>query len=246
MIPFNRPLIIGHRGFPSAAIENTIPSFQAAIESGARGIECDVRATRDGRPVVFHDEETRRLLGIPGTIRARTSDEIRSLTFPGTDIRIPDLEDILILAEENDAIALVELKGEPLVEITLVRAAIAAVERTRTHGRVAFLSFSHAGIVNLRALAPEIPAAPIFEHTPGIDAALFVGSGWIVIEANAATPRFMEQMRHAGVEVACYGVDSVECDRRLDEIGVGLRITNRPDLLSSGRRALAEEKTHAA
>ncbi|MHA1371607.1 MAG: glycerophosphodiester phosphodiesterase family protein, partial [Promethearchaeota archaeon] len=48
-------LIIGHRGFKSRYPENTMLSFQKAIETGADGIELDVHLSKDGKIVVMHD-----------------------------------------------------------------------------------------------------------------------------------------------------------------------------------------------
>ena len=47
--------VVGHRGAPRIAPENTIASFRAAIAAGADAIETDVCVTRDGRFVLWHD-----------------------------------------------------------------------------------------------------------------------------------------------------------------------------------------------
>ena len=52
-----RPVILGHRGSPNGAQENTIASFRLALDQGADGVELDVQITSDGVPVVFHDDE---------------------------------------------------------------------------------------------------------------------------------------------------------------------------------------------
>jgi glycerophosphoryl diester phosphodiesterase len=46
--------IVAHRGIPIEAPENTIASFQRAIELGADAVELDVRLTADKVPVVYH------------------------------------------------------------------------------------------------------------------------------------------------------------------------------------------------
>jgi glycerophosphoryl diester phosphodiesterase len=56
----NNPLIIAHRGTSLIAPENTLAAFALAIESGADGIELDVRLSRDGVPVVIHDATLQR------------------------------------------------------------------------------------------------------------------------------------------------------------------------------------------
>src|SRR5437870_293246 len=53
------PILLGHRGSPHAAPENTLESFHAAIAAGAAGFEFDVRRSRAGRLVVIHDARTR-------------------------------------------------------------------------------------------------------------------------------------------------------------------------------------------
>ena len=63
-ISHSAPLIIGHRGSPRYAPENTIASFDMAIEEGADGIEFDVRLARDQEPVVIHDASLLRTAGV--------------------------------------------------------------------------------------------------------------------------------------------------------------------------------------
>ncbi|MCL4860807.1 MAG: glycerophosphodiester phosphodiesterase [Caldilineaceae bacterium] len=50
-----RPLIVAHRGVPVMQPENTLPSFALALEQGADALETDLRFTRDGEIVLFHD-----------------------------------------------------------------------------------------------------------------------------------------------------------------------------------------------
>lgn len=49
-------MVIAHRGDKRYALENTIPAFDAAILAGAKGIECDIRLTGDGKALVYHNK----------------------------------------------------------------------------------------------------------------------------------------------------------------------------------------------
>jgi glycerophosphoryl diester phosphodiesterase len=71
--------IIAHRGEHDnrGRVENTLPAFQAARDAGAWGIECDVRWTADGVPVIHHDEHAARLFGDPSLIRDLRFDDLR-------------------------------------------------------------------------------------------------------------------------------------------------------------------------
>jgi glycerophosphoryl diester phosphodiesterase len=53
---WTRPLILAHRGDSFQAPENTLEAARLGLDSGADGWELDVRLTKDGVPVVFHDE----------------------------------------------------------------------------------------------------------------------------------------------------------------------------------------------
>ena len=48
-------MVIAHRGYSKYALENTISAFDAAILAGAKGIECDLRLTADGKAIVNHN-----------------------------------------------------------------------------------------------------------------------------------------------------------------------------------------------
>jgi glycerophosphoryl diester phosphodiesterase len=103
------PWIVAHRGGSLLAPENTLPAFERATALGADAIEIDVRRTRDGQVVVFHDDDTARLTGEPGTVEARELAEVAALdaafgftpdggaSFPlrGTGVRVPTLAETL-------------------------------------------------------------------------------------------------------------------------------------------------------
>lgn len=62
-----RKLVLGHRGYPPRAVENTLASARMALEAGADGLEFDVQKARDAY-VVFHDDTLARLGGRPERI----------------------------------------------------------------------------------------------------------------------------------------------------------------------------------
>ena len=62
------PLILGHRGAPVVAPENTLAGFRKAIEMGSDGIELDVHLSRDGQIVVIHDERLERTTNGTGLV----------------------------------------------------------------------------------------------------------------------------------------------------------------------------------
>src|ERR671932_1315469 len=80
---------IAHRGLHAAADgrpENSLAAFDRACALGFPA-ELDVRLTRDGRVVVFHDRVLRRLTGAGGRVEERDAAEVRALRLLGTDER---------------------------------------------------------------------------------------------------------------------------------------------------------------
>ncbi|MEO6776536.1 MAG: glycerophosphodiester phosphodiesterase [Kofleriaceae bacterium] len=74
-----RPLVVGHRGVPRLHPENTLAGFRRAVELGVPAIELDVRLTRDGQAVVFHDPDLHRLTGTARNVSDLTWDELSKL-----------------------------------------------------------------------------------------------------------------------------------------------------------------------
>ena len=104
-------LVEGHRGFCAKYPENTMISFQAALEMGVDAIEFDVWLTADKVPVLIHDGNCRRTCGEDVHVRDLTLSQVKKLratyeekfgdTFKGQDIEIPTLEELLILCKQK-------------------------------------------------------------------------------------------------------------------------------------------------
>ena len=95
------PLVIAHRGFSARFPENTMPAFEAAVAGGADMIELDVTPSRDGHPVVIHDDTLERTTSGTGHVGEHTLAALRRLdagswmdeAFRGT--AIPVLSEVL-------------------------------------------------------------------------------------------------------------------------------------------------------
>ena len=81
--------LIGHRGAPAEAPENTLPSFQRAADLRVDAFEFDVRLTADNHVVIHHDPTLDRTTGLTGPVIARTLAELRG----GTNV--PTLDEVL-------------------------------------------------------------------------------------------------------------------------------------------------------
>lgn len=71
--------LIAHRGASLERPENTIDSLEYGSELGAFAVECDVRMTKDGRYVIFHDDNLKRLGNDDRAVSDVTFDEMNSI-----------------------------------------------------------------------------------------------------------------------------------------------------------------------
>jgi glycerophosphoryl diester phosphodiesterase len=130
-----------HRGLHGhGRIENSRAAFTAAMAAGF-GIECDVQASREGVPFVFHDARLERLTGDTGLVARQSAARLSTLRLMGSDEAIPSLADMLALV--NGAVPLlIEIKAQRCHGARLCRTIARALGRYA--GPVAVMSFDAA------------------------------------------------------------------------------------------------------
>ncbi len=99
--PFERPLIMAHRGFQNQYPENTMASFTAAVDVGAQYLELDVSFTKDRHVVVLHDDTVDRTTNGFGPVHEYLLKDLRQLDAGSwfhprfANERIPTLSEVL-------------------------------------------------------------------------------------------------------------------------------------------------------
>lgn len=111
------PVLIAHRGLKGKYPENTLASFQGALDAGAKMIEFDVSLTKDRSLVVIHDDTLERTTNGEGKVCEHPLQEIRKLdagSWFASDFKgekVPTLEEVLDLIQGKAAIN-IEIKKE--------------------------------------------------------------------------------------------------------------------------------------
>ena len=154
------PTVIGHRGSAGEAPENTLASFALGLKAGAAILESDVHLTRDGVPVLLHDDLVDRTTDGSGRVAELSltrlhaldaghrfnTDGGRSYPFRGRGLRVPTLEEAL--AAFPDARFNLELKeGVP----GLVERCLEVIEKSRSAIRTLLTAGDDALMTELRA-----------------------------------------------------------------------------------------------
>ncbi|NND04216.1 MAG: glycerophosphodiester phosphodiesterase [Acidimicrobiia bacterium] len=123
-LSLEHPIRFAHRGSRVLWPENTVYAFERAVAMGYRYIETDVRISKDGHVVVFHDETLERTTDSRGKVSDWHLDELRKLDaafhfdhegghpLRGQGVRISSLADVF--AEFPDVYFNIDLKGPNL------------------------------------------------------------------------------------------------------------------------------------
>lgn len=238
-VPGAAAFIVGHRGDRAEAPENTMASLERAMEA-LDFVETDVRLSRDGVPVLFHDTNLERITGSRRSVDELDLDELRRLdvgAWYGAEYageRIPTLDEFLeALAGRETARALVELKADWTPGE--VRTVIDLVERHGLRGRIVLQSFSLETLFAVQQVSPTTPRIMLIRELPAEPVALAERLGVIGFGTTAASvtavPGALEALHEAEIAVLCYTLNTHESWQEVSERGVDGIITDQPSEL---------------
>jgi len=243
-----QPLIIGHRGASSGAPENTMASFRLALAADADGIEFDVRLTKEGVPVVIHDDNLQRTGRSPKRVANLSLAELRQIDVgswftPGrveySDEKVPTLSEVLELCEPTQALLYLEMKSDPSQRLALADACCESLKKTSLKDRVIIESFDLAAIEIVKEINSDIKTAALFEpalKSPPIvgsarklvDKALAVSADEIALHHRLANKRTVDVAKAEGFNVVVWTVDDRTWIERAHSTGIDALITNDP------------------
>jgi glycerophosphoryl diester phosphodiesterase len=169
---------IAHRGLHDEAAgltENALSAFAAAMEAGY-AIECDLRLSRDGEVVIFHDATLERLTSLSGAVQSYSAKQLGQMTLRGGADRIPSLGALLGLAQSRVPLLLELKRCDAPPGVLETRVADLLADYT---GPAAVQSFDPDILTWFRAHAPGIPRGLLARAeqdllTPAIVAAQFI------------------------------------------------------------------------
>jgi len=240
----NRVLVVAHRGSSGSAPENTVAAFEMALESGAEILECDVRLTRDGEVVVFHDRTLNRTTNGTGPIEDRTLEELKKLDagswfnskFRGE--RIPTLSEVLRLLDDC-AFLNIELKADyhdHQNNVWLQNRVLETVRDSHAQQHVFLGSFNHRLMRELKTQHSELTTAIIYKAVRDFASrpsrlvsraradAFVCGRWWL-------RRKLLEDLQNHRIPVFVYTVNRERDVERMIRLHVNGVITNFPDIV---------------
>ncbi len=217
--------IIAHRGASGEELENTMQAFRRAYALGCRWIECDVRITRDGIPVIIHDATVNRTTNGRGRVSRITYRTLLSLDA-GQGERIPSLEETLQFANKNSMRLVLEIKDPRALTPTLQ-----AIKHVPSKTRIIISSFFPSVLTRASAFDHSLTTALIISRPRmhWVHAAHRVRARLIHVEASLATKKNMKTAHAAGLKVWAWTVNDLHKAARLKSLGVQGIFTDFPN-----------------
>ncbi|MFC9925097.1 glycerophosphodiester phosphodiesterase [Streptomyces sp. NPDC127190] len=219
---------VAHRGDPYRFRENTVASLRSALDRGADAVEIDVRLSRDGVPVLLHDETLRRLWEIDRPLTALSAEEVRGLTAGG----VPTLAEAL--AATGESRVMVDLCGR--VSRRVVDRVMDVVRQSGARERVYYCAGAEA-MLAVRAADPAAEIAltwtTLAPPRPALLAA--IRPRWLNYRFSLVSRDLAARVHRDGHLLSVWTPDTRRSLRRLLDLGVDSITTNRIDALHALR-----------
>ncbi|MBR4863612.1 MAG: MBL fold metallo-hydrolase [Oscillospiraceae bacterium] len=221
-----------HRGASQYAPENTIMAFDLGLSMGANGIETDIQLTKDGVPVLFHDNTLARMTGKEGSVADYTYEELRWFWVEKGILRdrIPTLQAFLERYADKDITFALELKTPGTYK--------AVADAVRSFGirlKTVVTSFNYEELLALRAYAPELSAGYLTKTTDEeiLENMRRDGIDELCPKAEEITAEKVDAWHEMGFNVRAWGVADTALMERAYTAGVNGMTVNFPDELTA-------------
>ena len=227
-----------HRGYSGKYPENTMLAFRKAVEAGADGIELDVQLTRDGEPVILHDEQVDRTTDGTGWVKDLTLAELRKLDASylytgqyGLN-PVPTLREYCEFIRDLPVITNIEMKTGVFEYPGMDEKVWDMIQEYHLEEKVIISSFNHYTILRMRELAPALKYGFLSE-TWIIDAGKYCHEHGVACYHpmfRSLTQEVVAELKQYGLEINTYTVNTEEDVRDLAAKGIDAVIGNFPEM----------------
>jgi glycerophosphoryl diester phosphodiesterase len=241
-----RIVVTAHRGFSAKYPENTIPALVAAVGTGADIIEFDLRATRDGTPVVLHDSQLQRTSNDSGYVHDYSLVELKELDFShrwkqkGNDPRllgssakvpIPTFEETLQAIPESMGLNIQVKESDP----QLLDRICSIFHRYDLYLRAYLTVSTFSDAEAVRGKNPKIDLC-VLERNLQLDLTLLrrmrdFGCRFLQPHRRDVTPQLCRQIREMSLWANMYYSNTDRDNRRFIGYGIQGILTDAPDIL---------------
>ena len=214
-------LVIGHRGATGYEPENTLRSFEKALQLGCSWIELDVHVV-DDQIVVIHDDDLSRTTNGFGLVSTSSFKYLRSLDA-GKGEQVPTLQEVMELIGQRCRVN-VELKGKGTARV------LSTLLRKRSSNRDQFLvsSFDHS---ELAQMDPQFRRGAIWDQRINslVRKTIELSADTLVVERSLISASLVEEAQGANLQVFGYTINESSDVREMLRLGLNGIFTDFPD-----------------
>jgi glycerophosphoryl diester phosphodiesterase len=225
-----KTMVFGHRGYMGKYPENTLLSFEKAIEENIYGIELDVQRCATGEIVVIHDDSVDRTTDGIGLVSELSYSDLLKLNIEKNQ-KIPLLTEVLDLINKR-VVVNIELKMYGIVEEVANIVNLYINEKKWNIDDFVFSSFNHHDINNLKKnFIPNAFIGALIEAVP-IDystCATKINANSINIYKETVTKEFIEDAHKKNLLVFCYTLNEKKEIEKFIKLGIDGYFTNFPN-----------------
>jgi glycerophosphoryl diester phosphodiesterase len=222
-------LKIGHRGAKGYEPENTLVSFQKALDMQVDGIELDVHLSADGELIVIHDETIDRTTNGKGFVNALSLRELKTFRID-RKYEIPTLKEVFDLVNQ-DCFINIEIKSYEATDKVVSLIAKYVTKKDWKYDRFLVSTFDWNALQQVAFLNDKIPIGVLTETD--LDLALAFAK---FIQAKSIHPHFhlltkenTAQMQEKGLQVFPWTINEVEDIQKIKTFNVNGIITDFPN-----------------
>ncbi len=230
----NQVKIIAHRGLSGLECENTSAAFVAAANRSYHGIETDVHVTKDGKIIVFHDDNTLRMAGKKKIVEKTRYSSLKKMLLKNprieenrSDYYMPDLYDYISICKKYDKVAVLEIKNS--MEAKYIHKIVDEIRENDYVYSTVFISFKMDNLIILRKLLPDAKIQ-FLTSQENIDKEIFETMKKYMFDLDIKyrnlTKEIIDRVHGMGLEVNSWTCDDKSDAERLVDMGVDYITTN--------------------
>ncbi|WP_053219318.1 glycerophosphodiester phosphodiesterase [Virgibacillus senegalensis] len=239
-----KTLVFAHRGASKRAPENTMPSFQLAYEMGAEGIETDVQLSKDGIPVLIHDETVRRTTNSVGFVQDYTYEQLQNLDAGSwfsekyENTRIISLEDFLIWAQPKQLQLNIELKNNVIDYENLEKKVYDLLIKYKLVKRTTISSFNPVSLERFKQIDRKIATALLTSQRINglVDYTSGLGAKALHIKYRLLNSKVVEECREKDMKLRIYTINRAGAMKKCFQLHTDAIFTDVPDIAIEQRR----------
>jgi glycerophosphoryl diester phosphodiesterase len=225
----NSILKIGHRGAKGHQPENTLISFQKAIDLKVDGIELDVHLSSDGEIIVIHDDTIDRTSNGKGFVNKLSLPELKMSRIEN-EYEIPTLKEVLDLVNQQ-CLVNIEIKGKGMIKPVVELIESYVENKNWKYDQFIVSSFDWIALLDIHLLNPEIPLGVLTEYDLELAFAFakFIDAKSVHAYHHLLTKKMTAQMQEEGFQVFPWTVNEPEDIQKIKSFNVNGIISDFPD-----------------